>query len=72
MVVAVSVTVYVAETSLTTIDLNFDSTGDTLQASSCTNSLLTQDKSAYWAPWMYFQHENSSFEDVKLALGLTA
>lgn len=53
-------------------DLNFESTGDILAESNCTNSILTQDKSAYWAPWLYFQHENGSFEDVKLALGLTA
>lgn len=53
-------------------DLNFESTGDTLSESSCTNSILTQDKSAYWAPWLYFEHDNGTFEDVKLALGLTA
>jgi len=55
-----------------TSDLNFESTGETLSTSNCTNSILTQDKSAYWAPWMYFEHENGTIEDVKLALGLTA
>lgn len=53
-------------------DLDFESTGDTLSASSCTNSILTQDKSAYWAPWMYFQHQDGTVEPVTLALGLTA
>ena len=54
------------------VDLNFESTGETLSASNCTNSILTQDKSAYWAPWLYFEHENGTVQDVKLALGLTA
>lgn len=53
-------------------DLDFQSTGESLSSSNCTNSVLTVDKSAYWAPWLYFQHDNGSFEDVKLALGLTA
>ncbi|KAK5079474.1 hypothetical protein LTR70_009375 [Exophiala xenobiotica] len=53
-------------------NLNFESTGETLSTSNCTNSILTQDKSAYWAPWMYFEHENGTVQDVKLALGLTA
>lgn len=52
--------------------LSFESTGQSLSASNCTNSVLTQDKSAYWAPWLYFQHDNGTIEDVKLALGLTA
>jgi len=54
------------------VDLDFQSTGETLSASNCTNSMITVDKSAYWAPWLYFQHDNGTFEDVKLALGLTA
>lgn len=61
----------VAQADLGT-DLDFESTGETLSASNCTNSILTQDKSAYWAPWLYFQHENGTLESVTLALGLTA
>lgn len=53
-------------------DLDFESTGETLSNSECTNSILTQDKSAYWAPWMYFEHENGTIQNVELALGLTA
>lgn len=52
--------------------LNFDSTGETLAVSNCTNSVLTQDKSAYWAPWLYFQHKDGTFSEVTLAMGLTA
>lgn len=53
-------------------NLDFNSDGQTLSQSQCTNSILTQDKSAYWAPWLYFQHDNGTFENVDLALGLTA
>ncbi|KAK5938035.1 hypothetical protein PMZ80_009624 [Knufia obscura] len=53
-------------------NLDFESTGETLSNSECTNSILTQDKSAYWAPWMYFEHENGTIQNVELALGLTA
>ncbi|KAK6372888.1 hypothetical protein LTR64_004807 [Lithohypha guttulata] len=53
-------------------NLDFESTGESLAQSNCTNSIVTLDKSAYWAPWMYFQHENGTVVPVNLALGLTA
>jgi hypothetical protein len=42
--------------------------GDTtLLSSTCTSSLIKNDKSAYWTPKMYFYDEaNNTFEDVPL------
>jgi Domain of unknown function (DUF1996) len=38
-----------------------------LIASTCTSSLIKNDKSAYWTPKMYFQDPvNGTFEDVPL------
>ena len=36
-----------------------------LRASSCSSCHVQQDRSAYWAPALYFQHSNGSFEQVK-------
>ncbi|EAW14810.1 DUF1996 domain-containing protein [Aspergillus clavatus NRRL 1] len=35
-----------------------------LKASDCTSCAITQDKSAYWAPALYFMHENGEAELV--------
>lgn len=40
-----------------------DSTGESLAQSSCTNSKIKGDKSAYWMPRVYFNDEGS-FEAV--------
>jgi hypothetical protein len=42
--------------------------GDTtLMSSTCTSSLIKNDKSVYWTPKMYFQDPvNGTFEDVPL------
>jgi hypothetical protein len=42
--------------------------GDTtLMSSTCTSSLIKNDKSAYWVPKLYFHDEaNKTFEDVPM------
>lgn len=39
---------------------------DALDKSTCTSSLVKNDKSNYWAPKLYFQAENGSLHDVEL------
>ena len=42
-------------------------TGEILRTSTCTNSKLQADKSAYWMPKMYFHNkDNNTFESVNL------
>jgi hypothetical protein len=42
-------------------------TDTALMASTCTSSLIKNDKSAYWTPKMYFQDPvNGTFEDVPM------
>ncbi|KAH8434523.1 uncharacterized protein LDX57_012166 [Aspergillus melleus] len=43
-----------------------------LKESSCTSCAVTQDKSAYWAPALYFQHENGDTEIVEQVGGMLA
>ena len=60
-------------TQLTTCaDFGLDFDIDHLVASNCTSCSVRQDKSAYWSPQMYFQHENGTFELVPTSGGLTA
>lgn len=42
-----------------------DVTEDGLRQSDCTSCAVTQDKSAYWAPALYFVHANGSAELVE-------
>lgn len=42
-----------------------DVTEDSLRQSDCTSCAVTQDKSAYWAPALYFVHANGSAELVE-------
>jgi hypothetical protein len=46
--------------------------GADLKASSCTSCAVTQDKSAYWIPALYFIHENGDAEIVNQVGGLLA
>lgn len=39
---------------------------DTALGSTCTSSLVKNDKSNYWTPKLYFQSANGSFHDVEL------
>lgn len=41
------------------------STFDSLINSACTSCEIQADKSAYWAPILYFQYANGSFIDVQ-------
>lgn len=45
---------------------------DTLQESDCTSCAVTQDKSAYWTPALYFMHTNGSAEMVDEVGGMLA
>ncbi|KAG6847810.1 hypothetical protein H0H93_005878 [Arthromyces matolae] len=47
------------------VDFAYNSTYETLRASSCTSCLVTQDKSNYWFPKLYFQDPSTKlFEAV--------
>ncbi|KAK5058852.1 hypothetical protein LTR84_011116 [Exophiala bonariae] len=52
-------------------NLGLDPTIDELLNSNCTSCSIVQDKSAYWAPRMYFQHGNGTFETVSTVGGMT-
>ncbi|KAF7594043.1 hypothetical protein BBP40_010321 [Aspergillus hancockii] len=45
---------------------------DSLRDSSCTSCAVTQDRSAYWHPALYFQHENGDTEIVNQVGGMLA
>ncbi|KAL4888595.1 hypothetical protein BDV59DRAFT_196323 [Aspergillus ambiguus] len=45
---------------------------DILRAGSCTSCGVKQDKSAYWAPALYFMHENGEAEIVEEVGGMLA
>jgi hypothetical protein len=38
----------------------------------CTSCAVAQDKSAYWAPAIYFKHEDGSYEEVEQVGGMLA
>lgn len=38
----------------------------------CTSCAVAQDKSAYWAPVLYFKHADGSFEEVQQVGGMLA
>lgn len=38
----------------------------------CTSCAVRQDKSVYWTPALYFQHENGSYESVREVGGMLA
>ncbi|PYH90916.1 hypothetical protein BO71DRAFT_461155 [Aspergillus ellipticus CBS 707.79] len=48
------------------------STEATLKKGNCTSCAVTQDKSAYWAPALYFMHENGDTELVNEVGGMLA
>lgn len=45
---------------------------DSLRKSECTSCAVKQDKSAYWAPAMYFIHSNGSAQMVNEVGGMLA
>ncbi len=46
------------------IDININSTQDSLTSSSCTSCTIQADKSAYWTPQLYYAHADGTFEEV--------
>lgn len=58
----------------TDLDIAFGMTADTetLRAGQCTSCGVKQDKSAYWAPALYFMHENGEAEIVEEVGGMLA
>lgn len=48
------------------------SDSDVLKSADCTSCEVKQDKSAYWAPALYFQHENGDTELVDEVGGMLA
>lgn len=38
----------------------------------CTSCAVTEDKSAYWTPAVYFKHDNGSYELVPQTGGMLA
>jgi len=48
------------------------STYEDLVNGDCTSCAVVQDKSAYWAPILYFKHLNGSFEEVQQVGGMLA
>lgn len=51
--------------------MGLDPSIDDLLDSNCTSCSILQDKSAYWTPRMYFQHQNGSFESAATVGGMT-
>lgn len=49
-----------------------DVTTDMLLDSNCTSCAIAEDKSVYWSPYLYFQHENGTYQMVPKSGGLTA
>ena len=52
-------------------DFNFDSTGASLMESSCSSCAVTQDRSAYWTPPLYFLDDNGTYTLVPQVGGMT-
>ncbi|EXJ93519.1 hypothetical protein A1O1_01911 [Capronia coronata CBS 617.96] len=52
-------------------NFGLDPTLDDLLVSNCTSCSITQDHSVYWAPRMYFEHSNGTFEMVPTTGGMT-
>ncbi|THX42582.1 WSC-domain-containing protein [Aureobasidium pullulans] len=44
--------------------IGVNATFDSLYNSECTSCEVSEDKSAYWTPNLYYQHANGSFEEV--------
>lgn len=61
----------------TSADIYFSGFSETAQYTdvingNCTSCAVTQDKSAYWHPALYFRHDNGSYELVPQTGGMLA
>ena len=54
------------------LDMDFSSDYDSLRESNCTSCSVTQDKSSYWTPALYFIHANGTVEIAQEAGGMLA
>ena len=54
------------------LDFGMSAEEDSLRESDCTSCAVTQDKSAYWTPALYFMHTNGSAELVEEVGGMLA
>lgn len=61
-----------ASTNIALAGFSMDSTSESLVDSDCTSCGVTQDKSAYWTPALYFMHTNGSAELVEEVGGMLA
>ncbi len=50
---------------------SFTSNASDLMQSECTSCSVTQDRSAYWTPALYFEHINGTFELIPQSGGMT-
>lgn len=57
---------------MTVIGMGFDADYATLNASSCTSCEVTQDRSAYWTPALYFMYTNGTAVMVDQVGGMLA
>lgn len=53
------------------LDFSFTATVDDLMASDCTSCSITQDRSVYWTPPLYFEDDNGNFTLVPQKGGMT-
>jgi hypothetical protein len=51
---------------------NADATYEDLVNGDCTSCAVTEDKSAYWAPAVYFKHANGTYQEVLQDGGMLA
>ena len=54
------------------IGFSMSATEMSLKKANCTSCGVTQDKSAYWVPALYFMHENGDAELVNEVGGMLA
>jgi hypothetical protein len=53
------------------LDFHFTTTADDLLNSDCTSCSITQDRSVYWTPPLYFENDNGTFTLVPQKGGMT-
>lgn len=53
-------------------DFSFSTTPYDLNSSDCTSCIVTQDKSSYWTPSLYFQSDDGTFTEVENNGGMLA
>ena len=54
------------------LDIGLSSTYDDIIKAQCTSCTVQADKSAYWAPNLYYAHSDGSFEEVDTGVMLVS